>query len=32
MVKLEAENDMEVGFVMTSNGGLSLYSDEVLAW
>jgi hypothetical protein len=32
MVKLEAENDMEAEFLMTSNGGSSLCGDEELAW
>jgi hypothetical protein len=32
MVKLEAENDMQAEFLMTSNDGLSLCDDDKLAW
>jgi hypothetical protein len=32
MVMIEAENDMEVGILMISNGGSSLLDDEELAW
>jgi hypothetical protein len=32
MVKLEADNDMEAEFLMNSNGGSSLCSNEELAW
>jgi hypothetical protein len=32
MVKLEAENDMEAEFPMTSNRDSSLCDDEELAW
>jgi hypothetical protein len=32
MVKSEVENDMEADFMMTINGGSSLFSDEELAW
>jgi hypothetical protein len=28
----DVENDMETGFLMTSNGGSSLCGDEELAW
>jgi hypothetical protein len=31
-VNLDAENDMETKFLMTSNGGSSLCVDEELAW
>jgi hypothetical protein len=31
MVKTEAENDIEAEFLMTSNGGSSLFGNEELA-
>jgi hypothetical protein len=30
--ELEAENDMEAEFLMTSNGGSSFCGNEELAW
>jgi hypothetical protein len=32
MVKSEEENDMETKFLITSNGGSSLYGHEELSW
>jgi hypothetical protein len=32
MVKSDAENNMEIEFLMATNGGSSLNGDEELAW
>jgi hypothetical protein len=32
MVKSDADNDMEIEFLMTSNSGSSLRGDEELVW